>query len=180
MTHRRRALVVATLVSAGAAVAAVGTMATAASRSTPSFATPVVVDHWRPGFEPDVAADFHQNSGDRLYTTWPNGFSTTQSFMYRSEDHGESFHPTEGNVAGKALTCAGGGDSEIQVNPHDGALYFADLQGLTNFSNSSSTDGGRTYKTSCTAVPGVGVDRQWISLDTNGGKSSIGSGANDG
>jgi len=72
------------------------------------------------------------------------------------------------------------GDSELQVSRKNGQLLFSDLQGLTNFSNSSSTDGGNTFNTSCTAVTGAGVDRQWLAIDDNGGTSAIGSGAQDG
>jgi hypothetical protein len=146
----------------------------------PTFGTPVVVDHWVPGFEPDVAVDRSPQTAGTLYSTWPNGFSTTISYIARSNDQGRSFHLTEGNVLGKPTTCAGGGDSELQISRVDGSLYFADLQGLTNFSNSRSTDQGRTWTTSCYAVPVPAVDRQWIALDDNGGASSVGSGATDG
>ena len=59
-----------------------------------------------------------------------------------------------GNVLGKLQTCIGGGDTELQIDPTNGKIFFSDLQGLTNFSNSTSEDGGRTWTTSCTAVEG--------------------------
>jgi hypothetical protein len=154
------------------------------SEAAPSpvrFASPTVVNNFVPGFEPDVAVDStHLASRDRIYASWPNGFSTTISYFARSDDHGASFHPVAGSVGGKLATCVGGGDSELQVSRKDGQILFADLQGLTNFSTGSSADGGDTFLTSCFAVTGLGVDRQWIAIDDNAGTSSIGPGADDG
>src|SRR5438105_737291 len=42
------------------------------------------------------------------------------------------------------------------------ALYFADLQGLTNISNSVSTDGGATWSTNCAGAPNTPDDRMWF------------------
>lgn len=179
---RRRVVLVVSLLTVGAASFGFVTPGSAAtSGSAVGFASPTVVNEFVPGFEPDVAVD---NSGTtsrgRLYSSWPNGFSTTISFLDRSDDGGASFHPASGSVGGKPFTCFGGGDSELQVSRQNGRLLFSDLQGLTNFSNSSSTDGGNTFTTSCTGVKGVGVDRQWLAIDDNGGSSAIGSGLTDG
>jgi len=175
------------LVAAGALALAVGSLtlldgsASAASGSAIRFNSPTVVNHFAPGFEPDVVVDAtHTATRGRLYSSWPNGFSTTISYLDRSDDGGASFHPTGGSAGGKPFTCVGGGDSEMQVNGKDGQLLFADLQGLTNFSTSASSDGGNTFTTSCTGVTGAGVDRQWIAVDDNGGTSAIGTGAADG
>ncbi len=182
--RRRTALLCATLLATGAAgaAAAAGSAASAAAPPSPvRFASPTVVNHFAPGFEPDVAIDkTHTASRGRLYSSWPNGFSTTISYLDRSDDNGQSFHPTGGTAGGKAATCVGGGDSELQIDNKTGQLLFADLQGLTNFSTSSSTDGGDTFTTSCTGVTGAGVDRQWIAVDDNGGTAAIGTGATDG
>src|SRR3954466_3148458 len=137
------------------------------------FATPTVVSNFHPGFEPDVAID----GTGQLYTSTPFGFSTTQSFIFRSNDGGQSFHMAEGNFLGKPATCIGGGDTELQPDPVNNNLYFSDLQGLTNFSNSMSTDSGRTWQTSCSSVNGAGVDRQWIGVDTNGHRTPVGAGS---
>src|SRR3954471_18641883 len=137
------------------------------------FATPTVVSNFHPGFEPDVAID----GTGQLYTSTPFGFSTTQSFIFRSNDGGQSFHLAEGNFLGKPATCIGGGDNELQPDPVNNNLYCSDLQGLTNFSNSMSTDSGRTWQTSCSSVNGAGVDRQWIGVDTNGHKTPVGAGS---
>jgi hypothetical protein len=147
------------------------------------FATPTVVDEYRPGFEPDNAT-VPMISGDpyagSTFVSMPNGFSTTMSYIWRSDDNRQTFHLVEGNAFGKSTNCVGGGDSEIQIDPVNGDVYFADLQGLTNFSNSSSSDGGHTWNTTCVAVPGVGVDRQWEAIDDNGGQDAVGPGANGG
>lgn len=147
------------------------------------FAVPTVVDQYRPGYEP-TNATVPLLGGDpyagSTFVSMPNGFSTTMSYIWRSDDGRQTFHPTEGNVFGKPTTCVGGGDTEMQVDPVNGALYFDDLQGLTNFSTSVSTDGGHTFTTNCLAVPGTGVDRQWEAIDDNGGKSAVGPGPGDG
>ena len=145
-----------------------------------TFGTPTVVDLFHPGYEPDLAISQAGKYKGSIYSSVPNGFSTTISYLWRSDDHGRSFHFTEGNALGKQATCVGGGDTELKVDPVNGDLYFNDLQGLTNFTNSHSSDGGHTWQTSCTSVNGVGVDRQWIGIDSNGGKSAVGGGANDG
>jgi hypothetical protein len=177
-------------VSAALLVAAAGVPATlavshAGASGTPGsavkFATPVVVNEFTPGYEPDLAIDSsHGAYRGAEYVSMPEGFTTTESYIWRSDAAGRTFHPIEGQVATKTGTCAGGGDTELQVDPVSGSVYFADLQGLTNFSNSASSDGGHTWVTNCAAVNGVGVDRQWEAIDNNGGKSAVGAGANDG
>lgn len=151
--------------------------AKAAVPAAPGFGLHTVVDNFRPGFEPDVKVD--RRTG-QTYASEPFGFSTTQSFIWRSDDARHSFHLTEGNVLGKETTCAGGGDSELKVDPVDSDLYFVDLQGLTNLSTSHSSDHGKTWQTDCTGVNGTGVDRQWLGIDTNGGSTAVGGGAHDG
>lgn len=173
-------MLVCVLALTGAWVALAGVPSQAAVPEV-RFASPTVVNPFVPGFEPDVAIDSTRTaSRNRIYASWPNGFSTTISYLARSDDNGGSFHPTAGAVGGKPETCIGGGDTELQLNQKDGQLLFADLQGLTNFSTGASTDGGDTFLTSCAAVTGLGVDRQWIAVDDNAGTSSIGPGAGDG
>jgi hypothetical protein len=164
-------------------VTGAGRASAATSTSAVGFAVPTVVDQFRPGYEPDDAVaptlNGYPYSGS-TFVSMPNGFSTTMSYIWRSDDNRQTFHPVEGNEHGKPTTCVGGGDTDLQVDPVNGHLYFADLQGLTNFSNSTSADGGHTWTTTCAAVPGTGVDRQWLAIDSNGGKSAVGPGANDG
>ena len=164
-----RAKPVAATISLLGALLVAATAATVASSAASSHARPrttapisfshaVIVDQQRTGFEPDVKVDGAGN----VYTSVPFGFSTTQSFLWSSRDHGNSYQLTPGNIGpGKPATCAGGGDTDLFLDPA-GALYFSDLQGLTNISNSKSTDGGATWTTNCAGAPNTPDDRMWF------------------
>ncbi len=122
------------------------------------FSHAVVVDQQRPGFEPDVKVDGNGN----IFSSVPFGFSTTQSFVWGSRDGGNSYQLTPGNIGpGKPSTCVGGGDTDLYLDSGNG-LYFSDLQGLTNISNSMSTDGGTTWTTNCAGAPNTPDDRMWF------------------
>src|SRR3954454_9230605 len=163
-----------------ATLTAVATTSPTKSGPRATFGTPTVVDFFRPGYEPDLAIAKAGPYKRSTFVSVPNGFSTTMSYLWRSDDHRQSFHMTEGNALGKQATCVGGRATELQLDPVNGAVFFNDLQGLTNFTNSRSNDGGHTWDTSCTSVNGAGVDRQWIGIDSNGGQSGVGMGAGDG
>jgi hypothetical protein len=131
-----------------------------AASKVPAFGRGVIVDHQRVTGEPSIAID----SQDRIYVSAPFGFSTTASYVWRSTDHGESFHLVPGNVSpyGKPnVTCVGGGDSGLAVDTAN-RLYFVDLQGLTDVSNSVSSDQGASWLSTCNAANATGVDRPWI------------------
>ena len=131
-----------------------------AASKVPAFGRGVIVDHQRVTGEPSIAID----SQDRIYVSAPFGFSTTASYVWRSTDHGESFHLVPGNVSpyGKPnVTCVGGGDSGLAVDTAN-RLYFVDLQGLTDVSNSVSSDQGAFWLSTCNAANATGVDRPWI------------------
>src|SRR5205807_9807164 len=123
------------------------------------FGREVIVDHRRVAGEPSISID----SQDRIYVVAPFGFSTTASFVWRSTDHGQSFHLVPGNVSpfGKPATCTGGGDSALAVDTKD-RLYFADLQGLTDISNSVSSDQGAHWHTNCNDANDTQLDRRWL------------------
>ena len=126
----------------------------------PLFGREVIVDNQRVTGEPSMTID----GQDRIYVSTPYGFLTTASFVWRSVDHGMSFHLVPGNAppVGKPLvTCVGGGDSGLAVDAAN-RLYFVDLQGLTDVSNSVSADLGATWSTTCDAANDTGVDRPWI------------------
>ena len=74
-----------------------------AAVKTPAFGREVIVDHQRLGGEPSISID----SQDRVYVAAPFGFSTTASYVWRSTDHGQSFHLVPGDLAtfGKPTTC---------------------------------------------------------------------------
>lgn len=130
-----------------------------AAQSGPiAFSHAVVVDEQRPGFEPDVKVD----GNGTIYSSVPFGFSTTQSFVWASRDRGNSYQFVPGIVGpGKPATCVGGGDTDLYLDSGN-ALYFSDLQGLTNISNSVSTDGGATWSTNCAGAPNTPDDRMWF------------------
>jgi hypothetical protein len=146
----------------------VGSAGAAGSKSSSqlSFGHAVVVDHQRVTGEPSLSISPTLNGSGHhdVYVSAPWGFSTTASFVWKSEDGGQTFHlvgaevPPEGKPAS---TCAGGGDSSI-VNDTAGNLYFADLQGFTNVSDSVSTDGGNTFFTTCNSANAGDVDRPWL------------------
>jgi hypothetical protein len=135
-----------------------------AAASGITFSHGVPVDEQRPGFEPDLVIDPHHqgtDDGDRIYSSMPFGFSTTASFISMSRDSGETYKLTAGSVTtGKPTTCFGGGDTDLQLDKN-GAIFFSDLQGLTNLSNSVSTDHAHTWTTNCLGAPNTPVDRMW-------------------
>ena len=104
----------------------------------------------RPGFEPVIQIE----SQDRFYTSVPYGFCDTQSFLCRSEDHGNNYQLVPAGIGtGKAQTCGvGGGDSELALFKRDN-LFVSDLPGLTNLSNSVTTDHGHTCRANCRSAP---------------------------
>jgi hypothetical protein len=159
MRYRRMA---ATALCGGAvavvAFASMGGTAPAAPAPGIGFSHAVVVDQQRPGFEPDVKIDTNGN----VYTSVPFGFSTTQSFVWSSLDGGNSYQFTPGTVGpGKPATCVGGGDTDLFLDAQN-ALYFSDLQGLTNITNSMSTNGGATWNTNCAGADNTPDDRMWF------------------
>ncbi len=180
----RLAVPLALIISALAAAISAGSPHAAQAVSAPvTFGRPATVSVGQEGFEPDLRiAPTTQTNGsnqvtipaDSLISSVPNGFATTISFMWRSLDHGQSWRLVPASSAdgtGKLPTCVGGGDTENVFDSMD-RLYFNDLQGLTNFSTSRSTDLGQTFQTDCTSTINTGVDRQWYAVDgdpLNGG-----------
>ncbi len=156
MDARRTAVAALLIGTVGVAVSGLAPQAQATS--TLSFGHQVIIDHQRSGFEPDLVVD----SKGKIYSSVPNGSSQGESFVWQSVDRGDSFQLVPGNVAfGKPASCLGGGDTELAKDSGDN-LYLSDLQNLTNLSNSVSTDGGMTFKASCTAAPNTPVDRMWF------------------
>jgi hypothetical protein len=149
------------LVLGGATIALAGSGGRArphAQGDAIGFSHAVVVDEQRPGFEPDVKVD----GNGAIYSSVPFGFSTTQSFVWSSRDHGNSYQFVPGNIGpGKPSTCVGGGDTDLFLDSRN-ALYFSDLQGLSNISNSKSTDGGAHWTTNCLGAPNTPDDRMWF------------------
>src|SRR3954470_11057692 len=86
-----------------------------------SFGTPTVVDFFHPGYEPDLAIAKAGAYKGSTFVSVPNGFSTTMSYLWRSDDGPQSFHRTEGSALGKQATCIGSGNTELQLDPVNGA-----------------------------------------------------------
>jgi len=169
---RRRALVgLAAAALACAALLPGLSVGRAATTGPLGFSTPTIVDPFREGFEPDLGID--PNTG-ALYSSVPNGTPGT-STLWRSDDHGHDWRLVEGNLQGEPSNCPAiaGGDTELAVDPVDGALYYADLQPLTNFNMSVSQDQGHTFECNPLSVPDSGVDRQWFAIDSDGGTHSV-------
>src|SRR3954453_9444977 len=98
-----------------------------------SFGTPTVVDLFHPGYDLDLAIAKAGAYKGSTFVSVPNGFSTTISYLWRSDDNRQSFHMTELIALGKQATCVGGGDTELQLAASNGAACFNDLQVLINF-----------------------------------------------
>jgi uncharacterized protein YkwD len=152
----------------------------AASVAAPiGFGATTVVDDQRAAGEPDIkvcgpsSSWSYGNCGqDNPYASAPWGFSTTSSFIWRSEDRAKSFKLVpSNNMTGKPTTCPGGGDTDLAVSP--GAtqatdfLDFIDLQALTNFSDGVSADGGGSWACNPVSSAATAVDRQWFGIYKN-------------
>jgi hypothetical protein len=141
-----------------------------ATAAAPTFGHPVISGLGGNGFEQDLRVD--PSNPTRLYTSAPGSLSSNTSWIWRSLDGGKTFKWIPGStpLTGKAVVCAGGGDTELGVDSA-GHVYFADLT-LANFSTARSDNQGATFTCSNTGVPDAVVDRQWYAFDgdpTNGG-----------
>lgn len=167
---RASVLVLAVAVVLLALVGASAMRATAAPGL--GFGHAVVVDHQRVTGEPSLSVSPTTNASGHhdIYVSAPWGFSTTASFVWKSEDGGQTFHligdESPAALGKPAMTCAGGGDSAL-ANDSAGNLYYADLQGLTNVSDAVSTDGGNTFTSTCNTANAAGVDRPWLAVYGN-------------
>jgi hypothetical protein len=159
------------LVAAGVAITLASATGSSGAATGLAFGHAVVVDHQRVTGEPSLSVSPTLNTRGHhdVYVSAPYGFSTTASFIWKSEDGGQTFHLVgdEAPPSGKpAMTCAGGGDSSI-VNDNAGNLYFADLQGLTDVSGALSVDAGNTFVSTCNSANDSGVDRPWLAVYGN-------------
>src|SRR5579884_2324459 len=149
-----------------------------------TFGPSTVVDDQRLSGEPDIkvcgpsAGWSYGSCGlNDPYISVPWGFSTTSSFIWRSEDHGQTFKLVpSNNSTGKPTNCPGGGDTDLGLSPGRSLLSyrvnFVDLQGLTNFSTGVSTDGGKTFSCNPASVKATAVDRQWFGFYKDPKKAS--------
>ncbi|MHB8509173.1 MAG: hypothetical protein ACYDGR_11085, partial [Candidatus Dormibacteria bacterium] len=161
----------------GQSLAAVGTVAVAtmlfgappaparAANDAITASRETVVDPIRQGFEPDL----YPSPDGTIYESPIYGFVTTQSFIQRSDDGGQTFNILGVPGMGKYDPCSGGGDSELATSPVND-LYIIDLGYAPEVPAAISNDHGNTFVPECLAnlEHGVGTfaDRQWLSEDT--------------
>jgi uncharacterized protein YkwD len=143
------------------------------------FGATAIVDDQRAAGEPDIkvcgpsSTWSYGNCGqDNPYSSAPWGFSTTSSFIWRSEDRAKTFKLIPSNsTTGKPDACPGGGDTDLAVSPGvtqaTDFLDFIDLQALTNFSDGVSADGGGSWTCNAASSFATAVDRQWFGLYKN-------------
>ncbi|TLZ65450.1 MAG: hypothetical protein E6K12_09865 [Methanobacteriota archaeon] len=128
-----------------------------------AFGPSTVADPVRTEGEPMIHVDHTGN----IWESGPWGTSTQMSFVHRSTDGGDSFHPTSSAMRPDAPP--GGGDTDI-VTDDQGFAYFVDLEGLANLGAAVSNDGGNTWKKNPIAADPA-QDRQWYAVD-NGATSA--------
>jgi hypothetical protein len=137
------------------------------SKKTPIKFTPGhVVDVQRLGAEPEL----HVDSQNNVYVTAPIGVQYAQSFLWKSEDNGDSFDLLRGSpVIQRPNPGAGSGDATFTfLPPANGgevdALVWSDLVNLAGLQNAATFDGGNTfppeYWNEYATQPGA--DRQWL------------------
>lgn len=142
-----------------------------------AFAPATVVSPHFLGTEPMMAVE--RPSGDtapgaldpdRIFVDWPLGSTSATGQLSRSEDGGDSFRllfDVDGCPERNRPNCdtAGGGDTDVAVNPVNGNVYFSDLETLGNVAFASSTDHGDTFPSSRQHVissTATAIDRQWV------------------
>jgi hypothetical protein len=138
----------------------------AAGANPITFSRETVADPVRLSFEPSVAVGPHGT----IYESPIFGFRTTQSFIQRSDDGGQTFNVLGLPGVGKVSHCTGGGDSDISTTPTDD-LYMIDLGDAPEVPAHVSHDHGASFSSSCLAnltsgATNVFADRQWLSTDT--------------
>ncbi len=130
------------------------------------FGPSVVLDPFRLGGEPLMDIDSKGN----IYISSIIGFSNHTSFLWKSEDGGESFDLIHIDLPAlqRPNLTVGGGDSEIIVGPPapgktEDTIAFIDLEGLVSFGTGFSFDGGNTFVNDNVFASGEqpGGDRQW-------------------
>ncbi len=109
---------------------------------------------------------------DRIFVDWPLSSRSAIGQLYRSSDGGDSFRLLFDRACAvrsrpNCLT-GGGGDTENDVNPVNGNLYFADQEVLANEALATSFDHGDSFVTQTAVANGTtGTDRQWVAVTDN-------------
>jgi hypothetical protein len=125
---------------------------------------------------PIAASQPGRIDSQRIFVDWPLTSRTQTSQLSRSTDGGDSFRllfdPACASRNRPNCGTAGGGDSENEVNPFNGNLYFLDQEALVvNEGLGSSTDHGDTFpltRDHAITNTATAVDRQWLAaIDPN-------------
>jgi hypothetical protein len=147
------------------------------------FTDATVVDPILFGGEPGINFD-PTTDGSRLFVDWPVGSRANIGVLFRSDDGGLTFRKRYADVTdpdNSGLTCAGrqvpmctsggGGDTDVNVNPGNGNVYFTSQEALAAQSVAASLDHGVSFPTDHTdpvlSLPCTGVDRQWLASWSN-------------
>src|SRR3989454_4719767 len=124
-----------------------------------AFAPSVIVDAQRTEGEPIV----HVDRAGNIWESGPWGTSTSQSFIHKSVDAGDSYHVVS-PIEARPDNPPGGGDTDV-VTDDQGFAYFVDLEALVNLGCSVSNDGGNNWRKTPVCVSNPGDDRQWFAVD---------------
>ncbi|MBV9292334.1 MAG: hypothetical protein JO222_07785, partial [Frankiales bacterium] len=131
-----------------------------------TFSRATLVDPYRLGTEPTLAV---ATDAKTVYESPIFGFSTTQSFLMRSTNEGQTFNVLGVPGVGKLDQCTGGGDSDVATDQFTGDLYNIDLGGAPEVPARVSHDKGLSFASSCEANFHDGAnyftDRQWLATD---------------
>lgn len=145
-----------------------------------SFTEATVVDPILFGGEPGINFDNTQGAaGEHSFVDWPVSSRTNIGVLFRSDDGGLSYRkryadPTDPANSGvscvgrqvPACTGGGGGDTDVNINPSNGNLYFASQESLAAQFVAASLDHGTTFATAnanaAVSAPCTEVDRQWL------------------
>lgn len=147
----------------------------AAFSSTPlSFAPSTVVAAQWLGGEPQETIERttsysleNATNPERMFVDWPLSSRAGTSLLNRSLDGGDSFRliydPKCASRNRPNCATGGGGDSEEDVNLHDGNVFFSDQEVLANEGYAYSSDHGDTFLVQDPATgQATAVDRQWL------------------
>ncbi|MCA1720377.1 MAG: hypothetical protein LC779_04465 [Actinobacteria bacterium] len=106
---------------------------------------------------------------NRVFVDWPVSSRTQTGTLHRSLDGGKTFRllfdPLCAPRSRPMCTTGGGGDTENDVNPVTGQVYFADQEVLVQEAFATSNDHGDTFPVSQSfpiTSAATGVDRQWV------------------
>jgi hypothetical protein len=146
---------------------------------TVSFTPATITDPVLFGGEPGLNFDPTDTSGRRSFADWPVSSRQNIGVLFRSEDGGLSYqkrYPDPADVVGTGgpacvgrqtpyCFAGGGGDTDVNINPKTGVIYYGSQEALVNQAVGTSFDKGDTFPSDhvfAGTATTTGVDRQWI------------------